>query len=93
MDIYGVCEVEYLVEGALRMSAKVKYVDREIFDQKILASLNDKEKVAILCTKEDCDLLIKALQLFPIGFPIDGWYGKAKEMADDITKLRKLSFQ
>lgn len=68
---------------------KIEHVHREVIENKLLTRLNDEKTVACLFERGDLDLIIKALQLFPIGFPIEEWRWKAKEMADDLTKLRK----
>lgn len=76
---------------------KIEHVKREVIEQNLLAALDNKEKVAILCTKDDLDMLIDALKDYEAMCKDDGELQEAREKARqywmDLTKLRQSAFK
>lgn len=68
---------------------KVQRTDRLVIQNQLLAALDNKTKVAILCTKEDIDLLIVGLEGYE--GPQD-WRKKCLLFATDLRKLEKEAF-
>lgn len=66
---------------------------REIIQDRLLASLDDKSKVAIVVNKDDLDLLIEGMVYVYTNSLKRGYKRKkSKEFLDDMRKLRKHAF-
>lgn len=72
---------------------------RQVIEGKLLAALDDKTKVAILCDKEDLECMIAALYGYEIAERngnILSWEDHVKhrkELADGMSQLLKEAFQ
>jgi len=76
----------------------VEYKERSVIEDQLLVALaSDKTKVAILATKEDCEMLAAALHAHKqqmVGHdPFNDQWKKIAEFRDDIQKLIKLAFK
>jgi hypothetical protein len=69
----------------------VEKTSRQVIENQLLSSLEDKSKVALLCTREDLDILISAVRLSS-GNP-KALSAKWQEFAADLIELRKAAFQ
>lgn len=64
---------------------------RSVLEHKLLVALDDSSKVAILATKEDLDLFIRALEEFKVqGFL--RYQERAMTFAKDLQQLRSEAF-
>jgi len=62
----------------------VDRVPRQVIESRLLAALDDEDKVAIVCTKEDLTMLISSLNV------VAG--AKQLEMARDLYELKQAAF-
>lgn len=72
---------------------QVDRVSRDVIEGKLLASLSDDSKVAIVLSEPELTDLITGLQYVSsrLNGPSDRWKRFA-DMADDLKKLRKEAF-
>ena len=73
---------------------KIERVHKQVIENKLLAALDDDDKVAILCNSDDLDVLIGAC-VFQLHQPIGAEHllkDRLREMLADMKKLRKHAF-
>lgn len=68
----------------------VSAVKRQVIENKLLAALDDRGKVAILATEEDLEIIITALLLAESNRVVIS--SKYKEMRADLEQLRSAAF-
>lgn len=78
-----------LIRTHERSATKVEYSKREVISDQVLTALDDKSKVAILCTQEDLDLLIQALYSMHLLGPANR---KRNRYLDDLKLLQAKAF-
>ena len=82
------------------MASKITYTPKEVIEGKLLAALDDEDKVAAVFSKQDLDDLISAfyaaITLGEAAGPKKGRSGEQlqrfREMLDDFKKLRTAAF-
>lgn len=67
-------------------ACSVELTSRQVIERKLLAALDDEDKVALLCSRQDLDMLIAALHTSSIDGP------KEREWERDLRQLRAEAF-
>ncbi len=67
------------------MMAKTKHVDRTVIEDTLLLALSDEDKVAIIVTDEELQLLITGLTYVPSSL-------NTQAFREDLRKLRRAAF-
>ena len=67
-------------------------VQREVIENRLLVALNDEDKVALVLTENDLDLVIRALKTNSSYLGPDN-RNKTINMVKDLETLKKAAFQ
>lgn len=71
--------------------AKVEHTSRQVIDNKLLAALDDEEKVAIVTNEDDVELLIDALSFYAQAADAEN-RDKAATFIADLMQLKREAF-
>lgn len=72
--------------------AKSDYVPREVIEGKLLAALDDDDKVAIVLSERDCDVLKRALVAFADVTPSKSESEDCQRFVADLNQLTRQAF-
>lgn len=65
------------------MKTSIEPMRRQVIEAKLLAALDDKDKAAIIVSKEDLEMLIEAMRLY-------NWDRKLKKVSEFVDDLKFL---
>lgn len=68
----------------------IENTSREVIENSLLVALSDDDKVAIVCTKDELELLVYALDLAIVATPSRNEYDRMTEYRADILKLKSV---
>lgn len=68
----------------------IENTSREVIENSLLVALSDDDKVAIICTKEELELLVYALDLAIVATPSKNEHDRMREYRSDILKLKSV---
>lgn len=78
----------------MSQKTKIEFVKREIIESQILLSLAEGDKVAIICSPKELDLVISALDMLSArstNYQTD-IFQRSFDMAKDLRQLREEAF-
>lgn len=72
--------------------AQKDYIRRQVIEGKLLAALDDEDKVAIVASKRDCELIMRCLELTEDQSPSREEQAELRQMRLDLRQLYDSAF-